>query len=765
MKLSQLILIFAITGYCFAEDPDICATEFEEKLKTECSAIDTTCSLTSFTKKCISNKNNDCSKGDGDQDTCQRTFPSQFPLKKCVYDTVNKKCNIEDTICTDFDNGVYGVFFNENKNYCSQLKANNDRSSCRFSDDGKCESHYNYCADLSSSSTDCNKNILSNITRCYYDTGDSTCKEGPRKCNTVIDYITEDQCHSLKATDDEKQKCVFIDGKCKEEYIKCQDIPSPSSINCRGKYPLIQEGTFYKYDYTYYCSYLSVSAKCTDFFSYCADYPGDDAYVCEMKMHALENKTCHFDPNRSQKCYSLYKTCQLYNDNVSSKTRDECENIILNYTNKKCIYIRESDKCIEIDNYTTCEEYNGTDRYVCESIKSPTTHSNCVLDADLKCKERTFPCTEAYNKEDCLFYAKPVDSTKRCVYYNDACHEIYQRCEDYTGNNADECEDLELYNGKKCVFESDRCRSKDKICEEALNSDECKLISKTGVSDPNKKVCDYITFSITLEDGKSDTEDRCIENFKYCSDYRGRDQTTCENIKPYDESGNYVDETSKCELNDDIDEDGRSTDLCQRISKECSDAQNAVQCAKISLKIKDNHKKYCAYINDNCVQNYKVCEYVPNSSFRGSCTNTIPENYLSYYCEAESLSSGRYKCVSKKTCDHFDEDHYANLCREIHTNCSYSFTDKTCTMKNIYYCSDKKFYTASDENEEVCKSLEVTSPNYVCNLKADKSACEEILKDEYYQTYINQNQQESSSSSEFIGKGIHLIMILLCLLF
>ena len=255
MKPSQLILIFAILGYCFTDDPDICSTEFEEKLKTECSAIDTTCSLTSFSKRCISYKNDDCSKGDGNEDTCRRTFPSQFPLKKCVYDSVNEKCKLEDTVCTDFDNGVNGVFFDDNKNYCAQLKANNDRSSCRISENGKCESHSNYCGDLSSSPTDCNKNILSNISRCFYDT-DNICKEEQRKCDRIINYITEEQCHGLKATDDEKQKCVYSNGKCKEEYIKCQDIPSPSDPTCWGKYPLIQKGTYYDYDYSYYCDFF-----------------------------------------------------------------------------------------------------------------------------------------------------------------------------------------------------------------------------------------------------------------------------------------------------------------------------------------------------------------------------------------------------------------------------------------------------------------------------------------------------------------------------
>ena len=82
-------------------------------------------------------------------------------------------------------------------------------------------------------------------------------------------------------------------------------------------------------------------------------------------------------------------------------------------------------------------------------------------------------------------------------------------------------------------------------------------------------------------------------------------------------------------------------------------------------------------------------------------------------------------------------------------------------MKTVHYCSDKIFYTAKDENEAVCKTLEVTSPIYVCVLKADKSACEEKLKDIIYSTSTS-NQEKNSS--EFIRKGIHLIVFLLNLL-
>ena len=57
----------------------------------------------------------------------------------------------------------------------------------------------------------------------------------------------------------------------------------------------------------------------------------------------------------------------------------------------------------------------------------------------------------------------------------------------------------------------------------------------TGVSDPDRRVCDY-----------SESSSTCFENYKYCSDYRGNNRTFCRNIKPYDELGNNIDIRYKC---------------------------------------------------------------------------------------------------------------------------------------------------------------------------------------------------------------------------
>ena len=272
----------------------------------------------------------------------------------------------------------------------------------------------------------------------------------------------------------------------------------------------------------------------------------------------------------------------------------------------------------------------------------------------------------------------------------------------------------------------------------------------------------YIDFTI-YEGGTTRIESRCVENYKFCSDYRGDDIITCTNIKPYDESGNYIDETSKCEINDEIDNDP-NLDLCQRISKSCSEAAgNPILCANISPKIKDNHIKYCAYIAGYCIESYKSCENVPYSETKILCQNNIPENHLSSRCEGKLASYGDdYRCVTNKlNCDSFIQAYYADYCHSIHNNCSYSYEDNTCTMKTVLHCSDKIFYTAKNENEAVCKTLEVTSPNYICTLKGDKSACKEILKDSIY---LTSTSNQKGNSAEFIRKGINLIIILLCLL-
>ena len=86
---------------------------------------------------------------------------------------------------------------------------------------------------------------------------------------------------------------------------------------------------------------------------------------------------------------------------------------------------------------------------------------------------------------------------------------------DYGSNSYD---NINLYDGKTCelipVGNLSRCTSKFKTCEQATTEEECKLVAKIGVTDPERKICDWYIPS-GLDTGS------CIENYKYCSDYRG----------------------------------------------------------------------------------------------------------------------------------------------------------------------------------------------------------------------------------------------------
>ena len=233
------------------------------------------------------------------------------------------------------------------------------------------------------------------------------------------------------------------------------------------------------YNYYYKCSFKTDDGarKCEEERRNCTEYSGDDESVCTSLRAKDPNKRCVFDVTKSQKCYEEYKSCQIYNETVKDKTRAACQNIKLLEPNRKCVYIEEEDKCEETLNYTTCEEYTGTDKTTCESIISPTTHSKCILEKDSICKEkeRELLCKEAFNEEDCIYYAKPSESGKRCV-WSGSCYEVYTRCEDFTENNitTTTCPNLYLYNGQRCYSDLGRCRSKQKICSEARNANECK---------------------------------------------------------------------------------------------------------------------------------------------------------------------------------------------------------------------------------------------------------------------------------------------------
>ena len=756
MKALQLILILTILDFSFSQEVE-CSSQFEQKLQEKCQAIDSSCKLTELNTRCVPIK--DCGSAT-DEASCSKIIPSNYLTHKCQFSS--GACTAVPKQCTEWKNVIDGVQISGDT--CSNLNpGTGDGIRCDISntDEDSCIVHYSSCTNTNLNTPEkCLANIPSDLKKkCTYGT---SCQDIGRHCEDNFYKMDSTLCSQLTSEVTGK-KCIYKNNLCLTRFPTCEEYLA-DEVSCRDS-NFALNSQFTDYDYSKKCYFDTNANTCKTRKPYCYEYDGDDANICtQLATSDDTNKKCLFDPDRtSYKCYEEYKSCQAYNDvmDTKSSSRSSCENIKLSDENKKCIYIRETDNCIETEIYTACDQYNGTDKFVCESIKSPTTNSYCVFDSDSICKEREFPCSEAYIKEDCLFYAKPVDSRKVCVFNDGTCHEVYAKCEDYIGTDEEECEDLELYNGKKCIYESNRCISKDKICSDATTHDECILIAKTGVSDPTKKVCDYLSYSVT-EGGATHTYYHCIENYKYCSDYRGDNLSTCTNIKPYDETGSYVDETSECQMKDERGDDSDDDDLCQRVSKGCSVGNNnALLCAKLSPKIKENHKKHCVYdITTNlCNEQYKKCEDITGftSSGRFLCINNKPKDYLNYRCEVETVDSVD-KCVTKKSCLSFKEYDYAFLCESIHPNCTYS--NGYC-YNSEPICRNKKFDIVDVQNEEVCSQIGTDSPNTICTLKVDKSSCEVILKNV---TISPPDATSNQNSSESLRKGIKLIMILISLL-
>ena len=277
---------------------------------------------------------------------------------------------------------------------------------------------------------------------------------------------------------------------------------------------------------------------------------------------------------------------------------------------------------------------------------------------------------------------------------------------------------------KKCEWESisgttGMCRSTFKTCGDETTKEECKLKFKTGVTDPERKVCDW-----------DESASKCFENYKYCSDYRGNNTSFCAGIKPYDESGDNVDIGFKCTLDE--------TDVgCQKVPVECEDAKDSRSlCESYCQNIKDSDKEFCVYDSarspgQRCYSQYRKCEYIQHPQEIGRCTANIIEGYIKDACEVKDS-----KCVTKK---YYNDNIYSILAstynsikdffaKRINPNWSFSSPSSSSsgTSKFEYKentCNDTTFYTNSTENKDICENMTASIPYKKCALKEDGSGC------------------------------------------
>ena len=271
----------------------------------------------------------------------------------------------------------------------------------------------------------------------------------------------------------------------------------------------------------------------------------------------------------------------------------------------------------------------------------------------------------------------------------------------------------EIDEGYECVLEKDKkCTKKKKeevkYCNYQGYEEETCAMFKT--SNPDTKIC-------TLKNTK------CIEQYKYCSDYKGTYGEVCRSINPYDSETNKIDPYSKCVFQVISYISGQK---CIKKRKTCNDyyGYNYYErydpsfCSK--LYAQDENKK-CVLKGYICTKQYKTCEtYTGNN--QAECENIILSDYTKKCVFQDS------RCQTKsKTCSEFSTDFLGNFCESRSLNdykrkCIFQYSPKygagTCSEYN-FYCDEITFANENEASEEKCNAIG-TLP---CTLKRDKSGC------------------------------------------
>ena len=181
-------------------------------------------------------------------------------------------------------------------------------------------------------------------------------------------------------------------------------------------------------------------------------------------------------------------------------------------------------------------------------------------------------------------------------------------------------------------------------------------------------------------------------------------------ITPFDQSGNNIEQLYKCTILEDEPEVG-----CQKLLKDCNEANSPSQCALISAELEKTTNKYCLFYNRKCEENYKTCaDYAPEDEevFEDSkCTSNLPKNYKTHHC-IRGTNDGNPVCEEEEnSCEYFNSKLNDNdYCNDIDLLCSYS-TEGTSCSKIEGPCSEIDFSKLNVMNSaiakiEICKRFE-----------------------------------------------------------
>ena len=662
---------------------------------------------------------------------------------KCVFS--GNTCSTKEKICEDSDD------------FCSSITPKDPDKVCVYGNN-KCVEQYKTCELYNTKATNKNKDdCLAIKTYIDYrfddskicDFTNSVCSTKDKECKDITEG--ESACLYFRPKDTNK-RCVYIGTECKEQFKTCelynQNASPKDATECKN-IMLYNDNNILRTKY--YCDYID--SQCTE-----------QQKTCTKLVSQIDCESTYFDDYncvfKENKCLIQYKTCDLYNQKVANKNKEDCEIIDEgrdykcsfdtttktcskvkkdckditdssectshtpeDSTNKICIF--ENNSCKEV--YKSCDNYNidpNKNEAGCKAVTYRDSNGDidyqykCIFEqSTTTCKEKKLESCSDYetrlgNENYCTNINLPVSYKKCEINDKNQCIEKYTDC---PGNNEqiseNVCKSIEfniLGSYNKCELdENNYCVKKPKECSEykgIIVSYYCE--SKAKSYDENK-LCFY-------EDGK------CVSRYIICSAYKGKDKATCESYIPYDESEKQsLSSWKKCTMEGDV---------CTMKSKECKDATSSNECTVLNNYISTSNKK-CVYNNDKCIEQWKDCASYYNNA------ETIEKNI----CESIILTDNKSKCKFtqstpknicesvSKVCSDFIIDDYKDNCPSY----SPSF-NRRCIYSNSACKENKKtcleLANEVNANSDICSGAPTSSSSKRCALKNDNTGCEEVNK-------------------------------------
>ena len=656
------------------------------------SSLSMTCSYLNPVnkKRCIYNDDNCETHYDNcadfttgvDKTKCEANIPSNSQ-HKCIWK--NDACTEVKKECNDYSSTYY--YYS-----CSSLSTSSTDKICVSTNNYYCKEQYKTCElyntkETSKTKTDCeainyysdSKEEFDNTKICSF--SGSTCSTRDKTCEDIT--TGEYDCESFKPSDTDKV-CVYTNYQCKSQYKTCELYSTKETSKTQAGCEAIRTYSGSYFDDSKICEYTSSTSTCSTRDKECKDIITGN-YDCEDFSPKDTDKICVYSDS---KCKEQYKTCELYDEKATLKTKDECE-AIRYYSG------------YSFDTYKTCT-FSGT-----------------------TCSTKEKQCSEMTTEYECSSLTLS-DTNKICVFTNNACKEQFKTCELYTAytesteRNKADCEAIQIYayssfdTSSKCVFsdDSNQCTQKKKDCSEFSTESTCNYHQL----DDNDKKCLFIGGV-------------CEEQYKTCELYDAQTTKTkeiCEKIKPYYDysSSDSFDELSKCVFED---------SHCKRKSIPCNEITESSSC--FGRKIDDNH--ICTYENNQCKEVYKSCSsYNTETNKNEEGCKKVKEYYSSgsidytYKCVYKSDTCQKEKLTK---CEDYETGQDSYYCTSIYIN-----NYKMCLFNNnkceTVYSSCPGNY--EEVTKEVCDNIELSNPYSKCALD-ENNKCVQTRKEclEYNGTY------------------------------